>query len=94
MFFGDLYPNKECYDERTAAGLRVLLKIRKKIASGPVMDYWEQANYIGWVRGEQGHNICAVIISNADPYVPLGVTSRKVFLEGRKLNECGATSSF
>ncbi|KAF9648737.1 glycoside hydrolase family 13 protein [Thelephora ganbajun] len=67
VFFGDLYPNKECYDAGTAYGLRILLKTRKNVASGPVTDYWENASYIGWVRRGQGHKICAVIISNADP---------------------------
>jgi len=66
VFFGDLYPNKECYDAETASGLRVLLKIRKNIASGPVTDYWENKNYIGWIRRGQGHKIFAAIISNAD----------------------------
>ena len=66
VFFGDLYPNEECYDAGTAAGLRVLLKIRKNVASGPVIDYWGDANYIGWVRRGQGPKVCAVIISNAD----------------------------
>jgi len=75
VFFGDLYPNKECYDAETAFGLRVLLKIRMKIASGPVTDYWTHANYIGWVRRGQGHKVCAVLISNADSYVPLYLES-------------------
>ena len=71
-FFGDLYPNEECYDAETASGLRKLLKIRKNVASGPVMDYWKDANYIGWVRRGWGRKICAVIISNADSCVPFG----------------------
>jgi len=70
VFFGDLYPNKECYDARTASGLRTLLKIRRNIASGTVTDYWADANYIGWVRRGQGHKICVTIVSNADSYVP------------------------
>ena len=69
MFFGDLYPNKECYDAGTASGLRVLLKIRMRIASGPVTDYWTHPNYIGWVRKGQGPKVYAVIISNANSYV-------------------------
>ena len=72
VFFGDLYPNEECYDAKTASGLRKLLRIRKIVAGGPVTDYWEDANYIGWVRRGHGYKICAVIISNADAYVPFG----------------------
>jgi len=79
VFFGDLYPNKECYDAETASGLRMLLKIRKNIASGTVTDYWADANYIGWVRGGQGHKICAVIISNADSYVPFSCHPLEAF---------------
>ena len=71
-FFGDLYPNEECYDAGTASGLRKLLKIRKNLASGPVTDYWKDANYIGWVRRGRGHKVYTVIISNADSYVPFG----------------------
>jgi alpha-amylase len=78
VFFGDLYPNEECYDAETASGLRKLLKIRKNVASGPVTYYLEDANYLGWVRRGQGHKICAVLVSNADSYVPFGTTfSRK-----------------
>jgi len=74
VFFGDLYPNEECYDAGTASGLRVLLKIRKNVASGPVTDYLEHPNYIGWVRSGQELKTCAVIISNADTYVRPGVS--------------------
>jgi len=88
VFFGDLYPNKECYDAGTASGLRNLLKIRKNVASGPVTDYFEDPNYIGWVRRGEGHKICAVIISNADSYVPLTATSLKS-LRGGKLKRLG-----
>ena len=62
----------------------MLLKIRKNVASGPVVDYWENANYIGWVRRGQGPKICVVIISNAKSYVYPDVTLRR-FLKGRKL---------
>ena len=76
VFYGDLYPNEECYDPGTAAGLRTLLKIRKNVASGPVTDYWEDRNYIGWVRRGQGDKICAVLISNADSCVPVPQSSK------------------
>jgi hypothetical protein len=71
VFFGDLYPNEECYNAETASRLRILLKVRKNVASGPVTDHWEDKNYIGWVRRGQGNKICAVIISNAGSYVPV-----------------------
>lgn len=83
VFFGDLYPNEECYNAGTAAGLRVLLKIRKNVASGPVTDYWEHANYIGWVRSGQELKTCAIIISNADSYVrPGGFESKEAEVDG------------
>jgi alpha-amylase len=69
VFFGDLYPNEECYDAETASGLRVLLKVRKNVAGGPVTDYLENRNYIGWFRGGDRDRVCAIIISNADAYV-------------------------
>lgn len=86
VFFGDLYPNEECYDAETASGLRILLKIRKNVASGSITDYWENKNYVGWVRRGQGHKICAVIISNAGSYVPVPVSQS---FECRKLIKMG-----
>lgn len=65
IFYGDLYPNEECYDEKIATGLRPILRARKKFAYGAQRDYFQERNCIGFVRegGEQGG--CAVLISNA-----------------------------
>ena len=65
---------KSVNDAGTASGLRVLLKARKNAASGPVADYSEDANYMGWVRNGRGNKICVVVISNAHSYVHPGTT--------------------
>ncbi|THH33212.1 hypothetical protein EUX98_g974 [Antrodiella citrinella] len=62
VFYGDLYPNKECYTEKIATGLKLLLQARKKVAYGGQKDYFHDKNCIGFSR-EGG---CVVLISNAD----------------------------
>ena len=69
MFYGDLYPNRECYDERIARGLRVLMRIRKQFAHGSLREYLHHPNCIGFVRTEDPEHGggCVVVISNASP---------------------------
>jgi len=62
VFYGDLYPNKECYNENIATGLKLLIQARKKVAYGAQIDYFQDKNFIGFSR-EGG---CVVLISNAD----------------------------
>jgi len=67
VFYGDLYPNDECYNDTTAGILNQLLIARKEFAYGPMVDYFEHRNCIGFVRmGDSNHAGCAVVISN-DP---------------------------
>ena len=72
VFYGDLYPNHECFDARTSAGLSRLLAARKHLAYGLRTDYFTQHNCIGFVRagtpaadGHQRHSGCVVLVSNA-----------------------------
>ncbi|THH20757.1 hypothetical protein EW146_g677 [Bondarzewia mesenterica] len=68
VFYGDLYPNRECFNESTANGLRRLMEVRKKFAGGSLRDYFYHPNCIGFVRtGDSNHSGCAVLISNASP---------------------------
>lgn len=63
MFYGDLYPNDECYDERIAKRLDQLLKARKQFAYGQTTDYFRYHNCIGFVRsGDEHHPGCAVVL--------------------------------
>ncbi|EJF64974.1 alpha amylase [Dichomitus squalens LYAD-421 SS1] len=71
VFYGDLYPNEECYDSSIAQGRKRLMEIRKKFAYGARSDYFAHKNCIGFVRkgkpgSGSGHGGCAVLISNAD----------------------------
>ncbi|CAL1716239.1 unnamed protein product [Somion occarium] len=69
VFYGDLYPNKECYDEKIAAGLKQLILARKNFAYGTQRDYFLEKNYIGFVREGSDHSNgrgCAVVISIDD----------------------------
>lgn len=64
-FYGDLYPNDECYDEAVAHGLRILLRCRRShVCMGETVDSWSDKNCIGWTRGKEQK--CAVLVSNAD----------------------------
>lgn len=68
VFYGDLYPNEECYDRDTAVMLRQLVLARKRFAHGPLVDYFEHKNCIGFVRlGSEQHPGCAVVVSNEAP---------------------------
>jgi len=68
VFYGDLYPNLECYDRDTAAILRQLILARKRFAYGPLVDYFEHKNCIGFVRlGSKQYPGCAVVVSNETP---------------------------
>ncbi|KAH7921040.1 glycoside hydrolase family 13 protein, partial [Leucogyrophana mollusca] len=68
VFYGDLYPNPECYDESTSHVLEQLLGVRKNFAYGPMRDYFEHKNCIGFVRmGNTDHLGCAVVVSNRSP---------------------------
>ncbi|KAF9816657.1 hypothetical protein IEO21_03962 [Rhodonia placenta] len=71
VFYGDLYPNMECYDARIAQGVQRLMEVRKNFAYGPRVDYFQSQNCIAFVRmGDHTHDGCAVIVSNADPTEP------------------------
>jgi len=64
VFYGDLYPNNECYDASTAQGLGLLLRARKNFAYGPSKDYLEHRSCIGFIRmGDTSRGGCVVLIS-------------------------------
>ncbi|EGN99260.1 glycoside hydrolase family 13 protein [Serpula lacrymans var. lacrymans S7.3] len=66
VFYGDLYPNQECYNETVSRQLQQLLIARKIFAYGPTRDYVENSNCIGFVRaGNSLYPGCAVVVSNA-----------------------------
>ncbi|KAJ3734312.1 glycoside hydrolase family 13 protein [Lentinula guzmanii] len=71
VFYGDLYPNSECYNENIARNLKLLIKARKLYAYGGTEDYTSSKNCVGFVRlGDSTHSGCAVILSNReDDYV-------------------------
>ncbi|KAG2058648.1 glycoside hydrolase family 13 protein [Suillus hirtellus] len=76
VFYGDLYLNDECFDEGTSRILKKLLLARKSFAYGPMVDYFEHRNCIGFVRmGDSDHAGCVVVLSN-DPM--LDPTTSKV----------------
>ncbi|KAF9036177.1 glycoside hydrolase family 13 protein [Panaeolus papilionaceus] len=67
VFYGDLYRNRECYDETTARNLTLLIEARKNFAYGPTEDYLADSNCIGFVRkGNASHLGCAVVLSNKE----------------------------
>ena len=73
VFYGDLYPNEECYNERIAPKLKQLILARKKLAYGTQRDYFVERDCIGFVRegstqpvqGEESGG-CAVVLSIGD----------------------------
>jgi len=71
VYYGDLYPNKETYDEVTAQKLTLLLEARKLYAYGPTEHYFTtHPNCVGFVRrGNEKHAGCAVILSNREEWV-------------------------
>ncbi|KAJ3999441.1 glycoside hydrolase family 13 protein [Lentinula boryana] len=67
VFYGDLYPNSECYNENIAQNLKLLIKARKLYAYGGTEDYPSSKNCVGFVRlGDSTHSGCAVILSNRE----------------------------
>ncbi|KAK2460347.1 hypothetical protein APHAL10511_007736 [Amanita phalloides] len=67
VFYGDLYPNPECYSENIALNLALLIAVRKLFAYGPTNDYLVHKNCIGFVRlGNEQHAGCAVLLSNRE----------------------------
>ncbi|KAF8896358.1 glycoside hydrolase family 13 protein [Infundibulicybe gibba] len=74
VFYGDLYPNQEGYDENTAKNLTMLIEARKKFAYGTIQDYQVDKNCIGFVRtGDSEHDGCAVLLSNKEDHVSVWV---------------------
>ena len=83
VFYGDLYPNEECYDEATAHGVASLLRIRKEYAFGPLKDIFLHQNCIGFSRsGTAEKPGCVVVLSNApeDSCVPPLTDMRRTHL--------------
>ncbi|KAI0671713.1 alpha amylase [Trametes maxima] len=67
VFYGDLYPNEECYDESTARSLRILMDARRRFAYGPRTEYPQERNCVGFARaGDATRDGCAVLVSNAE----------------------------
>ncbi|KAJ7475864.1 glycoside hydrolase family 13 protein [Mycena latifolia] len=67
VFYGDLYPNEECYDANVSQNLTLLIEARKKFAYGSCTDYLQDHKCIGFVRmGDSRHPGCAVILSNKE----------------------------
>ena len=67
VFYGDLYPNHEGYNENTARDLALLMVARSKFAYGPTDDYPVEKNCIGFVRrGTATHDGCVVVLSNKE----------------------------
>ena len=67
VFYGDLYPNKECYEKEIGSKLKLLIQARKKFAYGIQREYLHDYNYLGFTReGDANHGGCAVIVSNAE----------------------------
>ncbi|KAJ2917423.1 hypothetical protein MD484_g2971, partial [Candolleomyces efflorescens] len=65
VFYGDLYPNQEGYNDQTARALKILVEARKNYAYGEQQDYFTERNCIGFVRkGDRGHPGCVVLVSN------------------------------
>ncbi|KAJ7707693.1 alpha amylase [Mycena rosella] len=67
VFYGDLYPNEECYNETVSRNLTLLIEARKKFAYGACQDYLLDHHCIGFVRmGDSRHPGCAVLLSNKE----------------------------
>jgi hypothetical protein len=65
VFYGDLYPNRECYNEDTSEGLKMLMHVRKQFGYGRTVDYFAYRNCIGFVRlGDDEGPGCVVAVSN------------------------------
>ncbi|KAJ6619757.1 alpha amylase [Mycena sp. CBHHK59/15] len=67
VFYGDLYPNDQCYNEHISQRVTLLIEARKQFAYGRSEDYLHDRNCIGFVRmGDSKHPGCAVILSNKE----------------------------
>ncbi|KAJ3567408.1 hypothetical protein NP233_g6388 [Leucocoprinus birnbaumii] len=67
VFYGDLFPNKDYYNENVGRNIALLIEARKNFAYGPLEEYFHDRNCIGFVRkGDAKHPGCAVIISNKE----------------------------
>ncbi|KAF8149917.1 glycoside hydrolase family 13 protein [Crassisporium funariophilum] len=67
VFYGDLYPNRECYNENIARNIILLIDARRMFAYGSTEDYLADRNCIGFVRkGDATHKGCAVVLSNKE----------------------------
>lgn len=68
VFYGDLYPNRECFDETISEKIKQLLIVRRIFAHGPSKDYFQHRNCIGFVRtGNHDYAGCVVVMSNESP---------------------------
>ena len=68
VFYGDLYPNNECYDPRIGPKLELLIQARKNFAYGSTTDYFQYKDCIGWVRSgdvRSGYLGCAVVVRSS-----------------------------
>ncbi|KAH8826661.1 glycoside hydrolase family 13 protein [Flagelloscypha sp. PMI_526] len=66
VFFGDLWPNKECYNETTSKAILKILEARQ-LMGGKLTEYSHEKNCVGFVReGDGSKAACAVLISNAE----------------------------
>lgn len=65
VFYGDLYPNEECYHKEIARGLKLLIEARKNHAYGKMKNYFTDKTCVGFVRlGTPQHPGCATVITH------------------------------
>jgi alpha-amylase len=73
VFYGDLYPNEEYYNQSVVRNITLLIEARRNFAYGALQDYFYERNCIGFVRkGDTQHAGCAVILSNKEEEWVLG----------------------
>ncbi|KAI0029708.1 glycoside hydrolase family 13 protein [Vararia minispora EC-137] len=66
VFYGDVFTNQECHDPDVSRGVVQLMKARKTNAYGPLTDFFEHENCIGfWRCGDSSHPGCFVVLSNS-----------------------------
>jgi len=66
IFYGDLFPNRECYDPRIGKKLERLIRARKQFAYGSTTDYFQYRNCIGFVRSGDGERPgCVVVVRSS-----------------------------
>ncbi|KAG7451163.1 glycoside hydrolase family 13 protein [Guyanagaster necrorhizus] len=67
VFYGDVYPNTECFDANIARNVIRLIAARKLYAYGSTHEYLHGRTCIGFVRmGDLTHQGCAVLLSNKE----------------------------